>query len=508
MIQDICPDVLVVETESDATRLMLECLACRGARATVSRSAGDAADRIDARPWDLVLCNLGMPGGGLDLVRRIRLSQPDLPVVGLMADGTVRAAVEAMREGCADLLTKPLGREAVGAMLQALLPARSVPLAAADEADGRCLYRIAGRSPRLHETIALAKKAAPTSMPVLITGESGTGKELLSYLVHRASRRAQGPYIRVNCAALSDTLLESELFGHERGAFTGAIAQRKGRFERAHGGTLLLDEISETGPRLQAELLRVLEQQDFERVGGSQAVSVNVRVISTSNRDVAREVHAGRFRTDLYWRLCGLHIAVPPLRDRKEDIPVLVWHFVNQFAREVRRPITGLDPEMMDLLLRYDWPGNVRQLRNVVRTALIVGDGPVLSLAGAPWMIAELSSGAARPACPTPPAGGQAAGGAETGLRLRDLERQAILQALRLTRSHQARAAGLLGITDRTLREKLRRYRREGFLPAEDACGGRRRTGPGAPADKAPCAPPADEPAPAQGEEPCLIAQA
>jgi two-component system response regulator HydG len=326
-----------------------------------------------------------------------------------------------------------------------------VPLAAADEADGRCLYRIAGRSPRLFETIALAKKAAPTSLPVLITGESGTGKELVSYLIHRTGVRAHAPYVRVNCAALSESLLESELFGHERGAFTGAVAQRKGCIERAHGGTLLLDEISETGPRLQAELLRVLEQQDFERVGGSEPVTVNVRVISTTNRDLGRDVRDGRFRSDLYWRLCGLHISVPPLRQRKEDIPVLVWHFVNQFAREVRRSITQLDPEMMEILLRYDWPGNVRQLRNVVRTALVVGNGPVLSLTGAPWMQAELAASASGPGRPT-------------SLCLRDVERETILAALQLTESHQAKAARLLGITDRTLREKLRRYRQEGSL--------------------------------------------
>jgi DNA-binding NtrC family response regulator len=284
-------------------------------------------------------------------------------------------------------------------------------------------------------------------MPVLITGESGTGKELVSYYVHRASSRANGPYIRVNCAALSESLLESELFGHERGAFTGAISRRKGRFERAHGGTLLLDEVSETTPRLQAELLRVLEQQDFERVGGSEPVRVNVRVICTSNRNLLGAVRRGRFRRDLYYRIRGIHLQLPPLRQRREDIPVLVWHFVNVYAREARRRIETLDPAMLKAFEAHDWPGNVRELRNVVRTALILGDGQTLSLANGQHLGQD--------------AGNPGVGGA-SDLSLQQLEKQAIFEALRRTKSHQAKAAGLLGITDRTLREKLRRYRRDG----------------------------------------------
>jgi transcriptional regulator with PAS, ATPase and Fis domain len=284
---------------------------------------------------------------------------------------------------------------------------------------------------------------------VLITGESGTGKELLSCFLHRHSRRAQGPYIRVNCAALSESLLESELFGHERGAFTGAYLQRKGKFERAHGGTLLLDEISETSARLQAQLLRVLEQQDFERVGGSESVQVNVRVISTSNRDLAAEVEKGRFRRDLYYRLGGMHLVVPPLRERTEDITPLVWHFVNLHAPEVQRTIEEIDPSLLQALCRCPWPGNVRQLRNTIRTALILGEGETLSLCDVPNLAPQLEAP-------------RAASLAPTTLSLQELEKQAILEALRRTQSHQVRAAKLLGITDRTLREKLRRYRQEG----------------------------------------------
>ncbi|MHC4424392.1 MAG: sigma 54-interacting transcriptional regulator, partial [Planctomycetota bacterium] len=211
-----------------------------------------------------------------------------------------------------------------------------------------------------------------------MSGESGTGKELISFLIHHKSKRAQGPYIRVNCAALSDTLLESELFGHEKGAFTGAHTQRKGRFEMAHGGTLLLDEIAETPPKFQAKLLRVLEQQDFERVGGEKQVRVNVRIISTTNRNLLQEVQQGRFRQDLYYRLSAARLVISPLRKRSEDLPDLVWHFVNLYVREVQRRITKLDSAMMDIFAKYHWPGNVRQLRNVVLTSLIFGVGQTL----------------------------------------------------------------------------------------------------------------------------------
>jgi len=477
MTQEICPDVLLVTQDVATTRLVLEVMASRGIRGTVVREAKAAADKIEQRRWDMAIVDLDEPrDSGLEIVRQVKRHYPETPVIMLSRATHVSAVVQAMRDGCHDYLVKPVERLTIESMMDLLLPKHAVPLAAAEESERRCLYQIAGRSPRLFETIALAKRVAPTSIPVLITGESGTGKELISYLIHRAGPRANGPYIRINCASLSESLLESELFGHERGAFTGAHMQHKGRFERAHGGTLLLDEISETGARFQAELLRVLEQQDFERVGGTESISVNVRVISTTNRDPAREVERGAFRADLFYRLGGIRISVPPLRERKEDIPVLVWHFVNQFAREVRRHIVQLDPEMLDLFFHYAWPGNVRQLRNLVRTALVVGEGPVLSLSGAPWLQAELAAtqecGTAALGCALmtgsqPRAIGaepHTAGRAMPSLRLRDIERQAILQALRLTRSHQTKAAGLLGITDRTLREKLRRYRAEGLL--------------------------------------------
>ncbi len=456
------PNVLIVEPDGDTTRVLLEALAARGVRGVVAGDLAQAEERFEAGRWNLVVCDLAqrdpngsVPGGGLEVVRRIKRRAPELPVLLLAEDCDRETIVRAVREGCDDVLPRPLDRGALDGLLDRLVPADPSEGADAagpegirtDEAGPEPAYRIVGRSPLLHEAIDLARKVAPTSVPVLICGESGTGKELFAHLIHHASRRARGPYLRVNCAAISESLLESELFGHERGAFTGAVQRRKGRFELAHGGTLLLDEISETVPRLQAELLRVLEQQDFERVGGSTSVRVNVRVVSTTNRDLPALVRRGAFRPDLYYRLAGVRIHLPPLRRRREDLPLLAWHFVNRFAPETQRRIRRLDGEMMDLFYGYHWPGNLRQLRNVVRSALVFGTGEVLSLAGAPWLQSELAQ--AGPA----PAG--------RSLRLEDVERRTILEALRITDSHKRRAAELLGISDRTLRAKLRRYRDE-----------------------------------------------
>ena len=252
--------------------------------------------------------------------------------------------------------------------------------------------------------------------------------------------------------SLNDSLLESELFGHEKGAFTGAYAQRKGRFEQADGGTLLLDEITETGPRFQAQLLRVLEQQDFERVGGNESIRVNVRIISTTNRNLLDEVCHGRFRTDLYYRLSGVRLIVPPLRERIDDLPALIWHFINQYAHETRRRITGLDPAMLDLFAKYHWPGNIRQLRNVIRTSLILGSGSILSVADVSWLIDEL-----QPLCQAHISDENSS--EDSVQTLEEIERRAILQTLRHTDGNQTRAAKVLGISDRTLREKIRRYR-------------------------------------------------
>jgi len=521
-------NVLIVDNDSGTARLMLEVLARKGIRGHSVNDEKNALDFLDKGSCDLAFISENVPkhapskkatsesfvegrqtcqrlGGptcrpnsGLRLLRKIRTVSPELPVI-MMAetyfaqaaknesqDGDptqyrqeiVAAAVNAIQEGCLDFLVKPISRERIETLLETLLPNRSIRTLASAQEDTHCLYRIVGRSPKLAHTVELAKRIAPTSAPVLIIGESGTGKELISYLVHHKSKRAQGPYVKVNCAALSHSLLESELFGHEKGAFTGAYAQRKGRFEMAHGGTILLDEITETPARFQAKLLRAIEQQDFERVGGNENVKIDVRIISTTNKNLLQEVRKGRFRQDLYYRLSGIRLFISPLREREEDLPDLVWHFVNLYARETQRRITKLDPGMMDIFAKYPWPGNVRQLRNVVRTSLILGSGEILSLGDISWLLdgtlsckslAKLETDGLQFYTDVAAGNGVESPGDESanadlglgGIPLEQVERRAILDTLRQTAGNQTRAAKVLGISDRTLRDKIKRYRQE-----------------------------------------------
>jgi DNA-binding NtrC family response regulator len=470
--------VLIVDDDPETIRLLLEILARKGIGAQLAADRRAAIETLEKNNYDLAFISTQLgeglaPSNKLEFIHEIRSRTPEMPLIamarscgehsdaGLLQSGT-QTAVRAIRAGCHDFLLKPLRRQDVESVLDALLPSRPVATGAcAHEAD-RCLYHIVGRSSALMRTVALAERIAPTSVPVLVSGESGTGKELIALLIHHKSRRSLGPFVQVNCAALSETLLESELFGHEKGAFTGAYTQRKGRFEMAHGGTLLLDEISETPLHFQAKLLRILEQQEFERVGGNENVKVNVRIISTTNRDLLQEVQAGRFRADLYYRLSTARIVLAPLRERPEDLPELIWHFVNLYAREAQRHIVDLDPVMMDIFAKHPWPGNVRQLRNVVLTSLILGVGPMLSLADVSWLFDELQP-LAQSGPSHPPAGLETdadAGSSHIGGRpLADLERQAILETLRQTSGNRTKAAKVLGISDRTLREKVRRYR-------------------------------------------------
>jgi len=477
-------NVLVVEDDPKTARFMLEILARKGVSAQLAAHRKAAREALDRSRYDLVFISTHLGGAanqtdGFELLDVVRANAPETPIVmvagpeetpgersdeqpnreeHLLRLGT-QTAVKAIQAGCRDFLLKPLNQESIENLLEALLPNHRVAAVASAHEGDRCLYRIIGKSAKLAQTVALAERIAPTSVPVLISGESGTGKELVSHLIHHKSRRALGPFVHVNCAALSDTLLESELFGHEKGAFTGAYTRRKGRFERAHGGTLLLDEITETPPQFQAKLLRILEQQQFERVGGSENVKVNVRIISTTNRDLPSEVQMGRFRQDLYYRLCAARLVVSPLRERPDDLSELVWHFVNLYAREAQRRITKLDPAMMNIFSEYAWPGNVRQLRNVVLTSLILGVGSTLSLADVSWLFDELQPRTQQgPSLQTSDAEAEQATGVG-GIPLADLERRAILETLRQTSGNQTRAAKVLGISDRTLREKVRRYR-------------------------------------------------
>ena len=445
--------VLIIDSDPVSARTILELLAKRAVLATVATNEAAANEYIEGGSFGVVFLGIGEKLGGravFEIAARVRVLMPETPVVmmacldGMNASDGAELASRAMQAGCAEFAAKPLSGQRISKLLDRMLPVVSVPIAAEDEQSS---WSIVGKSSSLGRTVELAQRVAPTTSPILITGESGTGKELLSHLIHKQSKRCAGAFVKVNCAALNDSLLESELFGHEKGAFTGAYVQRKGRFEQAHNGTILLDEITETGSRFQAQLLRVLESQDIQRVGSSENIKVNVRIISTTNRDLGQEVKQGRFRADLFYRIAGVRLAVPALRERVEDIPSLVWHFVSMYSHECRRQITGLDSGMLEVFGKYGWPGNIRQLRNVVRSAMILGSGQVLCLADRSWLMDDLMPMVDETI------------DAEIEGTLESMEQKTILNTLRRTAGNQAHAARILGISDRTLRDKVKKYK-------------------------------------------------
>ena len=455
----IC-NILIIDSDPQATRVLLETFASMNIKGTVATNENMALEYMRQNKWSLVFVSYCFAinqsqNSSYQFLRRIKKDYPELPVIMLSEINSAQNAVRALREGYSEFLVKPLSKESVGVILDNYTPNHQTHVMASGYSNCKCLYNIIGKSSEIKKTIDMARKVAPTSAPILLAGESGTGKELIAQLIHNESQRASAPFVKINCASLSDSLLESELFGHEKGAFTGASARHKGRFERAHGGTLLLDEITETNTKFQSNLLRVLEEMDFERVGGTKNINVNVRVISTTNTDILSEVHKGRFRADLYYRLAGIRLTISPLRDRKDDLDMLIWHFVNQFSYEVKRRITSIDPVMLSIFEGYHWPGNIRQLRNVIRTSLILGSGDTLSLDDVSWLIDELQSvrDAINPKI------------AEfAGVSLAELEEKAIIATLNQTDGNRTKAAKVLGISDRTLRDKVKKYQSQGHF--------------------------------------------
>lgn len=473
-------NVLIIADDSVVIEPLLRILAQRNIRGIIAQSYTEALDRLQGGVFQLVF-NAGNINSPKDFSQRLLESetfiasakayQPEIPLI-IIADiqkeitnhpdcliGQITSSIHC---GYCEVLPIPLDSGRVAEILDCYLPNHEITTLDTAQQDIHNLYTIVGKSAKLSQTIKLAQKIAKTSVPVLISGPSGTGKELISYMIHKNSKRANAPYIRVNCAALSETLIESELFGHEKGAFTGAFTQRKGRFEMAHGGTLLLDEITETPVQFQAKLLRILEQQEFERVGGSDYIKVNVRIISTTNKDLSLEVAENRFRHDLYYRLSGVRLNISPLCERPEDITDLVWHFVNQYTPELNRKIERLDPDMLEIFNKYHWPGNVRQLRNVVRTSMILGTGEVLSLADASWLFNETQPGTQQNKKVTIEEPLQKR--ALAGMPLEHVERHAIIQTLQTTNGNQTKAAKALGISDRTLRGKIKKYKEQGIM--------------------------------------------
>ncbi|MCU0588568.1 MAG: sigma-54 dependent transcriptional regulator [Syntrophobacteraceae bacterium] len=380
--------LLIIDDEKNYLLVLEDLLAEEGYEVITAESAEQGLEIVRSSDLDVVITDMKMPGmDGMTLLEHCHAEKPDLPLIMMTAFGSVEKAVEAMRKGAFDYILKPFKNQELKLTIRKAadhhqLLRRNRYLT--QTLEGRYQFsNIIGKSVQMLRIFELIEKVAPAKATVLVTGESGTGKELIARAIHFNSARKDQPFISVNCGALPENLLESELFGHERGSFTGAVSQRKGRFELAHGGTLFLDEISEMSTPLQVKLLRVLQEMEFERVGGAHTLKVDVRVVAASNRILRAEVDQGRFRSDLFYRLNVVHVHVPPLRERVDDIPLLVNHFLTKCAQDRAQPMR-IDPEAMRCLIEYGWPGNVRELENVIERSVILSDGEVILLKDLP----------------------------------------------------------------------------------------------------------------------------
>ncbi len=438
--------VLVVDDERSNVESLEKIFAREGMRVLAAYDAKHALELLRTHRVHVLLTDLMMPGTtGLELLRAVKQVSPEVEVVLMTAYGSVESAVSAMREGAYDFVEKPLKRLSI---------VKSVRKAAERQklvAENRSLKNeirllttreIVGSSPAWRRVLDVATQAAPSSATVLVLGESGTGKELLARYIHEKSARAKGPFIAVNCAAIPETILESELFGHEKGAFTGAIARKEGRFAKASAGTLFLDEIGELSPAVQVKLLRVLQEGEFEPVGGN-TTRADVRVVAATNRDLLAEVQAGRFREDLYYRLNVIQITAPPLRARREDVPLLVDHFLGLYCAKNGKARMAPTRGAMDRMLDYGWPGNVRELENVIERAVVLSRGDTLTDQDLPDSIARAAPQA------------RTALTFEIGIPLGDIELRVIRETLRHTKGDKSLAAQLLGISTRTIYRKL-----------------------------------------------------
>jgi len=432
--------ILIVDDDPGFRKLLETILRQEGYRLETAGSVSEAVRHGARQRFDLVLSDLKLPDGdGLLILRRFSEMAPGTPFVMITAFGTVSTAVEAMKLGAVDFLEKPLRspqelRRLVRRVLEGQ-PAGAERSPATTSAGFACPPLIA-RDPVMLEVLELARKVAPTNATVLLMGESGTGKEILARCIHQNSRRAEAIFLALNCAALAPTLIESALFGHEKGAFTGAVAQHQGVFERANGGTLLLDEIGELDANLQAKLLRVLQDRTFERVGGRQQIQVDVRLIAATNRDLKKMVEEGRFREDLYYRLNAFPLEIPPLRKRPADIPELARHFLARAAKNLGKPELTLSDAALRALQEYSWPGNVRELENMMERVAILCEGEVRP--------EDLPIAAVE--------------GAQPPVRWKQIEKEAILEALRRNAGNRTKAASELGISLRTLQYRLKEY--------------------------------------------------
>ncbi|HET97774.1 MAG TPA: sigma-54-dependent Fis family transcriptional regulator [Desulfurivibrio alkaliphilus] len=485
--------ILVVDDEQNMRVALYEALSRGGYEVTVAENGRMALDLLAKAEPDLVITDIRMPEmDGIEMLRRIKELHPALPVVIITGYATVETAVEAMKRGAVDYILKPFPVEVIEETVKKVLRERSAAPTSAPRAGGIGEAKVPGpgpnqagggerqmigQDPQFLRLLERARAVASSKATVLVLGESGTGKEVFARFIHQVSDRKAGPFVALNCAALPEGLLESELFGHEKGAFTGAVMAKKGKFELASGGTLLLDEIGEIPLHLQAKLLRVLQEEEVDRLGGKEPVRVDVHVLATTNRDLAEAVKVGEFREDLFYRLNVIPIRLPALRERPEDIPLLANFFVAKYTARYRKPVKKISERARRRFLEYQWPGNVREMENLVERAVLLSGGEFLE----PWdfwdeepppdFAAAPAPGSAssEPRSSTPPVSGETGSGLDggpdlTGQSLREVERQMILQALRKTDDNRTHAAKMLGISVRTLRNKLHEYRSQGTL--------------------------------------------
>ena len=447
--------ILIADDEESARRGLGQILADDGYETLLAADGEEALRLVAEEAPDILLTDLRMPGmTGNELLRQVRRAFPEIAIVIMTAYGTIRSAVESLREGAEDYLTKPIDVEELEHLLARVLQRKRLL------SEGRMLrerlddtYRfenIIGRSAGMLHVFQLVEQVAPSQASILITGDSGTGKELIAQAIHQRSPRRDAPFLKVSCAALPETLLESELFGHERGAFTGALARRAGRFEIAAGGTVLLDEIGDVPLGMQVKLLRFLQERQFERVGGNRTLTVDVRVLAATHRDLVALAREGKFREDLYYRLNVIEIRLPPLRERVQDIPLLVDFFVKKFAAANGKSLEKIAEEVLAGLMTHAWPGNVRELEHAIERAVILSRGNTLDLSLFPSI---------PPPVPDEPRG---LGPRVPGATLGEIEKDAILRTLESVGGSTSRAAAILGISPRTIQYKVKEYRGEG----------------------------------------------
>jgi DNA-binding NtrC family response regulator len=461
--------ILYVDDEPAIGLILQDTLERMGHSAIGASNVPEALGALNRGDIDLIISDFKMPGlSGLEFLELLRDQGLEIPLIILTGYATIEHAVAAIKAGASDYITKPVQREqlehAVAQALELARLKRENDELRQEVMQARAEREIVAKSATMRQVLQTVTTAAPTRATVLLQGESGTGKELFARAIHDQSDRRDRPFVKLNCAALPEGLVESALFGHEKGAFTGAIKRVEGAFERAHGGTLLLDEITEMRLDLQSKLLRVLQEQEFERVGGTSTIEVDVRIIATTNRDMAQSVERGEFRRDLFYRLSVMPIRIPALRERPEDVPILAHHFAQRAASDLKRDITAIAPEAIALLQRYDWPGNVRELQHAVERAVILTPGTVLQAASFEPIRASVTGRR------TPMAGLMSIAAADarpddslvlTSLNLEDAQAAIVERALRMTGGNKTRAAELLGVSDRTLRNKLSRQRGE-----------------------------------------------